>query len=294
MITVLGAAGHTGEAAVERLLAAGKKIRVVGRSADKLKAFTNRGAEASVGDVLDAAFLTRAFQGAEAIYAMVPPDFSQPDPQGFYNRVGNSIAQAVQRAGVKRIVLLSSLGAELPDGTGPIKGLHDVEELFRSLGVNLLILRPGSFYDNFAASLGLIKQQGINGGAIAPDLPIAMTATRDIGAAAADELVRGEFRGTSVRELIGPRDYTMSEATRILGERIGKPELKYIQFPDADFANALVQMGFSPGAADSFIEMCHAANAGKLRSLQGRTPRSTMPTPFETFADQLAAAYRAM
>ena len=192
------------------------------------------------------------------------------------------------------MVFLSSLGGELPGGTGPIAGLHDLEERFKTLGVDLLILRPGYFYENLHATLGLIKQQGINGGAIDPDVPVTMTATRDIGATAADELKRGEFRGISVRELLGPRDYTLAEATRILGGKIGKPDLKYVRFSDADFAATLVKMGISRGIADSFVEMCQAINSRKVRPLEGRNKSTTMPTPFETVAEQLAAAYRSM
>jgi uncharacterized protein YbjT (DUF2867 family) len=198
----------------------------------------------------------------------------------------------VRESGVRRVVFLSSLGAELSAGTGPIAGLHDVEERLKTLGVDLRILRPGYFYDNFFGNLALIKHQGINGGAIAPDVPFPMTDTGDIGAAAADELARGAFKGTSVRELLGPRDYTMREATRILGQKIGKPDLPYIQFPDGDFVGALTQAGFSPGIAASFVEMSHALSEGRVRSLQGRTPETTMPTPFEAFADRFAPAYR--
>lgn len=292
MITVMGATGKTGGAAADRLLAAGKKIRAIGRSADRLQPLVKRGAEAAVGDANDLNFLASAFQGAEAVYAMVPPDYAQPDLRKYYNRLGETIEGALKRSGARRVVFLSSLGAELPEGTGPILGLHDLEERFRKLNLDLLILRPGYFYDNFYSSLGLIKHQGINGGATAPDVPIAMTAAQDIGAAAAEELAAGKFKGTVVRELLGPRDYTLAEATRIFGGKIGKPDLKYVQFPDADFAKALAGFGFSQGAANSFVEMAHAFNARKIRSQEGRNPRNTMPTTFETFADELAAAYR--
>jgi uncharacterized protein YbjT (DUF2867 family) len=247
-----------------------------------------------VGDALDAAFLTSAFRGARAVYAMVPPDLSQPDVRKYYVRFGETIARAVQGSGIKRMVFLSSLGGELPGGTGPIAGLHDLEERFKKLGVDLLVLRPGYFYENLRGALGLIKQQGINGSALEPDLPVAMTATRDIGAAAAEELSRDQFRGASVRELLGPRDYTLAEATRILGGKIGKPDLKYVRFSDADFAAALVQMGASRGVADAFVEMTQALNSRKVRPLEGRNKRTTMPTPFETVAEELAAAYRAL
>jgi len=294
MITVLGAAGNTGKVVAEKLLGAGNKTRVIGRSAERLRSLRERGAEVAVGDATDAAFLTSAFRGAESIYAMVPPDYRQEDVRSYYQRFGDSIGQAVRQAGVRQVVFLSSLGGELADGTGPILGLHDLEERFKTLGVDLLILRPAYFYENLFGSLGLIKSQGINGGVIKPDVALAMTTTRDIGAAAADELDRGEFRGTGVRELLGPRDFTLAEVTRILGEKIGKPDLKYVQFADVDFVGALIPMGFSRGTAEAIVEMCQAINAGRIRPLEGRNKRTTMPTPFETFADQLAAAYRAL
>lgn len=293
MIVVMGATGHTGGVVVDRLLADGKQVRTIGRSADRLKRFVDRGAEAAVGNAADAGVLTSAFKGADAIYAMVPPDYTHADPRGYYNQFGAAIEQAVRQSGVRKVVFLSSVGAELREGTGPIAGLHDVEQRLETLGVDLLILRPGYFYDNFFGNLALIKHQGINGGAIAPDVPIPMTDTGDIGAAAAEELAASKFQGTSVRELLGPRDYTMREATRILGEKIGKPDLPYVQFPDADFIGALTQAGFSPALAAAFVEMSHALSERRVRSLQGRNAETTMPTPFETFAERFAAAYRA-
>ena len=119
-----------------------------------------------------------------------------------------------------------------------------------------------------------------------------MTDTGDIGAAAAGELAGGTFAGTSVRELLGPRDYSMRETTEILGQKIGKPDLPYVQFPDADVVGALTQAGMSAGVAASFVEMAHALNDGRVRSLRGRSAETTMPTTFETFADRFAAAYR--
>jgi len=294
MITVMGASGNTGKVVAEKLLSAGEKIRVIARNAEHLKTLRERGAETFVGDALDAAFLTSAFRGAESAYAMVPPDYTQPDLRKYYARFGESIGKAARDSGIKRMVLLSSIGGELNEGTGPIAGLHDMEERFRKLGVDLLILRPGYFYDNFYSQLGLIKQQGINGGAIEPDVPVPMTATQDVGAAAADELSRNEFRGVTVRELLGPRDYTMVETTRILGEKIGKPDLKYVRFSDADFVGALLQLGISKGIADALVEMDHAISARVVRPLEGRNKRTTMPTSFETFADKLATAYKAL
>ncbi len=293
MITVMGATGNTGKVVAGSLLAAGKKVRVIGRSPERLRPHRERGAETAVGDALDAAFLTSAFRGAESVYAMVPPDLTQADMKEYYGRFGEAIEKAVRGAGVRRMALLSSLGGEQPAGTGPIAWLHDLEERFKVLGLDLLILRPGYFYENFRPALALIKRLGFHGGAIDPDVPVTMIATQDIGAAAADELGRADFRGTSVRELLGPRDYTYAEATRILGEKIGKPDIKYVRFSDAEFTGGMVQMGIPRGTAEAFLEMSQAINTRKVRSLEGRNKRTTMPTPFETVAQRLAEIYRA-
>ena len=293
MIAVMGSTGKTGGAVARRLLAAGRRVRAIGRSTARLQPLVDLGATPVAGDVTESEFLASAFDGVEAVYAMIPPDYSQPDLRRYYNRIGESIVAALTRAGIGRVVFLSSLGAELEADTGPIAGLHDVEARLASLGIHVLNLRPGYFYENLYAAIDQVKQHGVNGGAIDPDAPVTMIATRDISNAAAEELLRAEFRGVGTRELLGPRDYTMVEASHILGEAIGKPDLPYVRVPDEAFANALVQAGFSKGVAEALVELSQALSAGRVRSLQGRTGRTTMPTPLETFAGEWAAAYRA-
>lgn len=294
MILVMGATGNTGKVVAARLLAGGQKVRAIGRSAKRLRELAQLGAQPAAGDARDANFLTTALVGAEAVYAMVPPDNAQPDVSVYYDVLGAAIETAIRRSEVRRMVFLSSLGAELLTGTGPIAGLHAQEERFKKLGIDLLILRPGYFFENFYGSLGLIKNMGVNGGAIEPNVKISMVATADVGAVAAKELLRASFRGIVMRELLGPRDLALEEATKIFGQAIGKSDLAYERFPDEDFRAGLVRMGFSKGMAEAFLEMSHAFNAGKIRSLEGRNRRNTTPTRFETFAQQLAAAYRAM
>ncbi len=293
MITVMGASGNTGRVVAGALLDRGEKVRVVGRDARKLAPLVARGAEAAVGDATDAAFLARAFAGAESAYTLIPPDVRAPDFRAYQDRIGEATVQALRQAGVKRVVFLSSVGAELPAGTGPIAGLHAQEERLRKLGVAVLLLRPGYFFENLHASLPIIRHQGVNGGAIAPDVKMAMIATRDIGAAAAAAMTTRDFTGVEVRNLLGPRDLSMAEATRILGAAIGKPDLAYVQFPYEAFAAALTQGGLSADLARLYAEMSRAFNDGLVKVEGGRTPASTTPSTFESFAGELAAAYAA-
>ena len=293
MIVLMGATGNTGKVAAEALLSRGEKVRVLGRDAKKLQPFVARGAEVAAGDAADPAFLARAFAGADAAYTLIPPDMRAPDFRAHQDRVGEATVQALRQSGVKRVVFLSSVGADLPAGTGPIVGLHAQEERLRGLGVDLLLLRPGYFFENLYASLPLIRHQGINGSAIAPEVKLSMIATRDIGAAAAAALAAKDFSGVQVRNLLGPRDYTMVEVTRILGAKIGKPDLAYVQFPYEAFGAALEQAGLTKDMARLYVEMSRAFNAGIVKPVGGRTPESTTPTPFESFASELAAAYEA-
>jgi uncharacterized protein YbjT (DUF2867 family) len=292
MISVMGATGHIGGRIVEVLLESGEKIRALGRSAEKLASVAARGATVLTGDAGDAAFLTKAFRGADAAFTLLPPDAHAYDYRRQQDTQGEAIVTAIRDSGLRHVVFLSSVGADREEGTGPIAGLHAQEQRLRQLtGVNVLVLRAGYFFENFFDTLSLVKQQNINGGPIAPDLPFPMIATRDIAEVAARALRQRDWQGVVVRELLGERDLTFAEATRIIGARIGKPDLSYVQFPYADFSASLVQMGISPNVAGLYAEMARAVNERRVQSREGRRPENTTPTRFEAFADTLAHAY---
>jgi uncharacterized protein YbjT (DUF2867 family) len=295
MITVMGATGNTGRNICEALLKGGEKVRALGRSAGRLAALKEAGAEVLTGDATDGRVLAEAFQGADAVYTLLPPDPRAPDYRALQDRVGEATARALKSSGVRKAVFLSSVGADLSEGTGPIVGLHAQEQRLGALeGVDVLSLRAGYFFENFYPNLGLVKHQGINGGAIRPDLAMAMIASRDIATAAARALVARDWKGLVTRELLGPRDLTQAEATRILGARIGKPDLAYVQFPYGDFVGSLVKMGLSSSIAGLYGEMAQAFNEGKAKPREARSPQNTTPTRFEDFAADLARAYEAL
>jgi uncharacterized protein YbjT (DUF2867 family) len=294
MISVMGATGHTGKNITELLLKFGEKVRALGRSESKLEELKRSGANVWAGDVTDAAFLTEAFRDADAVYTLLPTDRRSPDYRAAQDREGEAIVKAIREAGVRYVVALSSLGADVSHGTGLIAGLRAQEERLKNLkDTNVLLLRPASFYENFYDALGVIKHQGISGDSVAPNLPLPMVATRDIADIAAEALKARDWQGVVVRELLGPRDLTHTEATQILGNRIGRPALRYVQFSDGDMVSALVQAGFSQSFADLYVEMTGAFNKGTVKPLMGRTPQNTTPTHFEQFAGELADAYQA-
>jgi uncharacterized protein YbjT (DUF2867 family) len=295
MYVVTGASGNTGHVVVTRLLDAGKKARVIGRKADRLKPFTARGAEAFVADVTDPAALTRAFTGAEAVYAMIPPDIAIPDPRAYQQRVTDALTTALRQAGVKHVVALSSVGADKPSSTGPVAGLHEFENKLNQIaGLNVVHLRAGYFMENTLGQAGAIKMMGKTAGPLRGDLKLPMIATQDIGAVAADLLLKLDFSGKSTRELLGQRDLSYNELTAIIGRAIDKTDLEYTQLPDDIMKPVFVQMGMSPAMAEQILEMSKALNSGHMRALESRTAKNTTPTSFESFVqEQFLPVYRA-
>ncbi|MGH8591167.1 MAG: NAD(P)H-binding protein, partial [Gammaproteobacteria bacterium] len=275
----------------ETLLKAGERVRALGRSERKLAELKSARAEVFAGDATDAAFLAKTFHGADAVYTLLPTDRRSPDYRARQDQEGEAIVRAIRESSARFVVALSSLGADLSEGTGVIEGLHAQEERLKQLeGTNVLLLRPASFFENFYDQLELIKHQGIIGDAVAPDLAVPMVATRDIADVAAQALKARDWKGVVVRELLGPRDLTYPEAARILGERLGKPDLQYVQLSYADMAQGLVQAGSSESFAGLYVDMTRAFNEGRGKPSRGRIPENTTPTRFEDFAGELARA----
>lgn len=288
MHVVMGASGNTGHIVANNLLTRGEKVRVIGRSSIHLQPLTSKGAEPFIADVSDASALTKAFHEADSAYVMIPPNITSKDPLGYSNRVSDAIAAAVQKGGIKNVVALSSIGAELPSGTGPVIGLHNLEQKLNQVGsANVLYLRAAYFMENTIPQANAIRQMGSAVGPLRPDLKIPMIATHDIGNAAADVLLHPTIHGKQTRELLGQRDLTYTEVASIIGKTIGRSDLKYAQVSDDQFRAALVQMGMSEPVAKLLVEMTQALNAGKMHQLEPRTPQNSTPTSYENFANEV-------
>lgn len=291
---VLGASGHVGGAVAERLLGAGRRVRAVARNADRLKPLASRGAEVLAGSIDDPAFARRALEGARAAFVLLPP-FLGKGIRAWQDRTAGVLGDALEAAKVPHAVTLSSVGAQLPDGNGPIAGVHALERrIDRIPGISVVHLRPGYFFENNLGVIGLVKAMGANGGALRPDLSMPHVATRDIGEVAARRLLSLDWKGREILELHGERDLTMAEVTRALGAAIGKPDLPYAHFPYADAQKGLVQAGLPEEMAALYMEMSKGFNEGRVKTTQPRSPATTTPTRIELWAAEVfAPAWRA-
>lgn len=287
MYVIFGATGRTGSAIAETLLAKGEKVRALGRSEERLAAVAKLGAEPLVGDLADSAFLIQAFDGARAIYFMLPPDPGSNDYRGHQRQVIEAGATALEATRVHYVVALSSFGADKESGTGPVAGLHEMESrLQRIAGLNALNLRAGYFMENVLPQVGVIQNFGMIATPLRSDLLLPMIATEDIAAAAAEHLLKLDFSGHQTRELQGQRDISYAEVARIVGAAIGKPNLAYMQLPNEQFIEALTRMGFSRSFAGLMVEMTDALNDGRMVALEPRAAANTTPTSFEAFVQK--------
>jgi len=284
MYVITGATGNTGKIIASTLLDAGKQVRIVARDAEKAKDLTEKGAELFLGSTNDVELLKKAFKGASTIYAIIPMNMQAEDYTAFQMEHVNAIAEAMEVCKVKNVVALSSQGAHLNSGSGIILGLHNMEQTFNKIdGLNTLNLRPCYFMENTLGMVGMIKDSGIMGSPIKPDLSFPVIATKDIANYAAKRLLALDFEGNNHQDLLGAGNVTYPEMATVFGAAIGKPDLNYVQFPYADFKGAFMGMGASESVADKMNEFLVRVNAGEIFVAQ-RNEENTTPTTIEEFS----------
>ena len=199
MYVIMGASGNTGKPLAMALLNAGKKVRILSRSEEKVKELKAAGAEVMIGDSNDAGFLTKAFAGATAAYVMIPPDWAAVDFTDYQRIFADAIADALKKSTVKHVVSLSSVGTHLEEHSGVVFGLRYMEQKLDAItGLNTLHLRPAYFMENTFGQIGVIKQMGIMGSTVKADLKLSMIATKDIADYAFERMNALNFSGKNI------------------------------------------------------------------------------------------------
>ncbi|MEI8005370.1 MAG: NmrA family NAD(P)-binding protein [Bacteroidota bacterium] len=282
---IIGATGHTGKPITLGLLEKGNNIRIIARNTSKTTELTDKGAVLFQGDISDAGFLKKVFEGADALYTLVAIDPQAVDFYATQVKQVTAVAEALKTSTIKHVVALSSVGAHLPTGAGVVQGLQKMEEIFSGIpGINMLYLRAGYFLENGLGMAGMVKMLGLLGTPVRSDLKIPMVATKDIAAVALRHLLALDFTGKSHEYILGAHDYTYEEITSLYGEAIGKPGMKYIQFPYNDAKQAFMMMGMGESFTDRMIEFTKAMNEGHVMAAHQRTAENTTPTTAEEFA----------
>lgn len=273
--------GNVGRALVEALLARGAQLTLISRSPDKVKAFEARGARIVEGSIDDAAVLDSALEGAGALFWLTPPA-TRPDFTSWAVATAKVAAEAVRRRAVRRVVVLSSVGAQSGSGSGPVGVLLGVEDAFRAVAPDVVALRPGYFMENVLRSLGSIAKAGAIFSPVPADEKAPVVATKDIAAVAADELASPRA-GHRIRGVHGPVDLSGKDQAAILSEALHMP-IAYVQVPVEAAEQGMRDAGMPPFAVDLLGEMYRAILAGRLSPAEPRSAETTTPTTFADFA----------
>lgn len=256
MYVIAGATGHTGSVVASTLLAQGHKVRVIVRDEKKGAAWKDKGAEVALARLENAAELTAALRGADGVYALVPPDFAADDPLAAQTGVAEAWGKAVAAAKPRHVVYLSSIGAELDGGNGPILVAHRAEERLRATGVKVTALRAAYFMENWGGVVHPVRSDGVLPSMITPGRAVPMVATADIGRTAAGALVEGG-RGRRIIELAGPRDYAPADVAAAIGKPVQEVPLDAVVPTYTGF-------GVSVASAELFREMYGAIASGHV------------------------------
>ncbi|MFT3794935.1 NAD(P)H-binding protein [Flavobacterium sp.] len=287
-----GSTGNISKPVAQALTAAGHEVIVISSDANKQKTIENLGAKAAIGDVNDVAFLTQTFKGADAVYLMIPPIWTPEDWPAFMRQIADNYTQAIQDSGVPKVVQLSSIGAHLGYGAGPINGLAYLEKQLDQLNIDVIHLRPSYFYTNLFSMVDLIKNAGIMGSNFGQaDERFVLVHPSDIAAVVAQHLLALDFKGQS-HEYVSSDVRTFAEIGQAIGNAIGKPELSWIQFPDADAMNGMLGAGLQQTIADGYLEMGQGIASGIVQEdyfASGAKPQGKVK--LEDFAKQFASAF---
>jgi uncharacterized protein YbjT (DUF2867 family) len=288
---ITGSLGNISKPIVEGLVKAGKIVSVITSDPNKVDAIEKIGAKAIVGSVQDAEFIKKAFEGAEVVYTMIPPIWKTDNWRKSLNEVGENYAKSIASNGIKYVVNLSSIGAHLGNGVGPVDGLADFENLLNVIpALNVKHLRPSFFYYNFFAQIGLVKQAGIFGANYGDDdQKIFLVDPKDIASAALEELLNLNFTGNSIRYIIGD-ERTGKEIAQVLGKAIGK-EIPWVVFTDEQQKQGMLQAGLPETHAEGYTQMGVAIRTGKMMEDARKSRPAFTSTKLEQFAKEFAAAF---
>ena len=262
---ITGSIGHTGKPITEGLVRAGHTVTVITSKPDNAAAIEALGATAAVGSVEDADFLKQAFAGADAAYLLIPGKWGVTGWRAYQNEVIDNYIAAIQANDIRFAVLLSSVGAHVGEGVGPVDALYDAEQKLAQVnGLNSKFLRPSYFMYNLFGMVGMVKGMGIMGSNFGDEV-IALTHTDDIADVALEELLNLGFTGHQVR-YIASDERTGAEIATVLGGAVGKPETPWVVFSDEQSTQGMLQVGLNEEMATEYTKLGQAMRNGQMQA----------------------------
>lgn len=291
-VIVTGSLGNISKPLTKELIQKGHTVTVISSKPEKQQDIEALGATAAIGSVEDVDFLTKVFSGADAVYAMTPPNHAKTDdPRAYYRETGRTYAAAIRQSAVKRVVHLSTMGAHLDKGTGLLLGAHDVEQALGEIpGISLTSLRPGYFYYNLYNYVPMIKAAGFVRANYGGEDRIVLVSPADIAAAAAEEITTT----APVRKVryIASDERTVNEIVHLLGTAIGRPDLKWEICTDKEMQDSLEKAGVRPPVAASLVEMYACVHNGAFaEDYERHKPVPLGKVKLENFVKEFAAAF---
>ncbi|MCS0600828.1 NAD(P)H-binding protein [Streptomyces sp. LP11] len=279
-VVVTTPTGHVGSRVVRLLLQAGVRPRVLLRDPSRLEPDVRARVDVRTGDLTDGGYVSEAMAGAGAAFLVDPTPHTVADPVGASRRTGAGLAAAVREAGVRRVVFLSSVGAELRDGAGHLDGLAAVEEQLDATGADVLHLRCGYFFTNLLLALDDLAAGRLTT-SDDPDRTLPWTDPRDIGDIAAARLLNDTWHGRTVQGVHGPEDLSWRRVAEILTAALGR-DVRLRVVSDDDVRRTLAAAGLPPGAVEGIVGMTAGTRA--LVPEQPRDVVTTTPTTLSAWA----------
>jgi uncharacterized protein YbjT (DUF2867 family) len=262
MYVVAGVSGHTGAAVASELISQGKKVRVIVRNVDKGASWKAKGCEVAVADLNDVNALTAAMKDAAGVYLLSPPNMAAGDFLADRTALIHNMAKAVKASGVKKVVYLSSVGAQHASGTGPIVTAHRAELAFQGAAPSITFIRASYFLENWGSMIPLAKSQGILPHYGDINVKFSQVNAADIGKTAASELLN-QKPGHHIVELAGTEDWSVTDVAATLGELL-HTKVQPIAAPVAAAKDGLVQAGLPAEMARLYAEMYEGMSTGKV------------------------------
>lgn len=293
---ITGSTGHISKPVAQKLAAAGHTVTVITSNPAKAAEIKALGATPAIGSVEDAAFLKNTFAGADAVYLMTPPNFAAPDLLTYQKKVADNYAAAIKATNVKHAVILSSVGAHMKKGCGPVDGVAYLEDAVAAVdGVNAVFLRPSYFYYNLFQQIGLIKHAGIVTSAQPADYKLILTHTADIAEVAAQKLLSRDFKGHNVQYIASDDNQSWQDIANTLTTSVGKQGVPYVESNDQQAKAGMEQAGLPPTMVEAYVTMGQALRSGEMQADYWKHQNTAYKgkVKLADFAKEFAAAYQA-